>query len=200
MTLRRLDDLPVAATYNQSSITSDPILHENPPINLPPTPVSLLLSLSHKLLKTPKSHGISQSKMADTTEQKTAKKAPVNQQKPKKKPAPPPVYESSEYDSSEDENDDAQQGGANNELLPVGKVGDTAKGLTNTASNTLGNVASSALGAGQGRGAEEKQDTLRLRLDLNLDIEITLKARIHGDLTLALLLVFPFILSCCSAF
>jgi hypothetical protein len=32
-------------------------------------------------------------------------------------------------------------------------------------------------------------------LDLNLDIEVQLKAKIHGDLTLGLLLVFPF-LSC----
>ena len=32
-----------------------------------------------------------------------------------------------------------------------------------------------------------KQDGLKLRLDLNLDIEIELKAKIYGDLTLALL-------------
>ena len=31
------------------------------------------------------------------------------------------------------------------------------------------------------------QDGLKLRLELNLDIEIELKARIQGDLTLALL-------------
>ena len=31
------------------------------------------------------------------------------------------------------------------------------------------------------------QDGLKLRIELNLDIEIELKARIHGDLTLALL-------------
>ncbi|KAF8423315.1 hypothetical protein EV426DRAFT_139853 [Tirmania nivea] len=34
---------------------------------------------------------------------------------------------------------------------------------------------------------ETKKDPMRLRLDLNLDIEVTLKARIHGDLELALL-------------
>jgi len=39
----------------------------------------------------------------------------------------------------------------------------------------------------QGGGGDKKSDTLRLRLELNLDIEITLKARIHGDLTLSLL-------------
>jgi hypothetical protein len=31
------------------------------------------------------------------------------------------------------------------------------------------------------------QDGLKLRIELNIDIEIELKARIHGDLTLALL-------------
>jgi hypothetical protein len=42
-----------------------------------------------------------------------------------------------------------------------------------------------------GRGASDpgkgSQGNLRLRLDLNLDVEITLKAKIRGDLTLALL-------------
>lgn len=39
------------------------------------------------------------------------------------------------------------------------------------------------------------KNPLRLRLDLNLEVEVTLKARIHGDLTLALLYVIPFLLS-----
>jgi len=60
-------------------------------------------------------------------------------------------------------------------------VGNTADGVT----NTLGDVAGNALNKGGGDG--KKSDTLRLRLDLNLEIEITLKAKIHGDLTLALL-------------
>ncbi|KAI1456698.1 hypothetical protein F4805DRAFT_458487 [Annulohypoxylon moriforme] len=38
----------------------------------------------------------------------------------------------------------------------------------------------------QDQGGGGKSDTLRLRLDLNLEVEVTLKARIHGDLTLAL--------------
>ncbi|KAI0156701.1 hypothetical protein GGR52DRAFT_565994 [Hypoxylon sp. FL1284] len=41
----------------------------------------------------------------------------------------------------------------------------------------------------QGGGDGGKSDTLKLRLDLNLEVEVTLKARIHGDLTLALLYV-----------
>ena len=42
-----------------------------------------------------------------------------------------------------------------------------------------------------GGGGEESsmmdQDGLKLRLELNLDIEVELKAKIYGDLTLALL-------------
>ncbi|KAI1820711.1 hypothetical protein F4861DRAFT_50056 [Xylaria intraflava] len=34
-------------------------------------------------------------------------------------------------------------------------------------------------------------NSLKLRLDLNLDVEVTLKAKIHGDLTLSLLYVHP---------
>lgn len=51
--------------------------------------------------------------------------------------------------------------------------------------NTLGGITNNAVDQQKGDGG--KSDTLRLRLDLNLDIEIQLKARIHGDLELALL-------------
>lgn len=64
---------------------------------------------------------------------------------------------------------------------------------------TMGNVANQAMQQQQqpqGGGGGGKSDTLRLRLDLNLDIEITLKAKIHGDLELALLYVFPLFILC----
>ncbi|KAL2848430.1 hypothetical protein BJY01DRAFT_246442 [Aspergillus pseudoustus] len=42
----------------------------------------------------------------------------------------------------------------------------------------------------QATDPKKDEDTgLKLRLDLNLDIEVDLKARIHGDLTLALLVL-----------
>jgi hypothetical protein len=75
-------------------------------------------------------------------------------------------------------------------LPAVGEVEDTTRALTNTAGgvvNTVGNT------AGQVTGGEEKKEgtgsdkPLKLRLDVNLDVEITLEARVHGDLTLALL-------------
>jgi hypothetical protein len=76
--------------------------------------------------------------------------------------------------------------GGVDELAGLDGVGETAQGLTSGVTNTLGNVAGTAV-QNQGDGGGAKKDTLKLRLDLNLDIEITLKARIHGDLELALL-------------
>lgn len=65
---------------------------------------------------------------------------------------------------------------------------------------TMGNVANQAMQQQQpqGGGGGGKSDTLRLRLDLNLDIEITLKAKIHGDLELALLYVLTLFIVYCS--
>ena len=88
--------------------------------------------------------------------------------------------------------------------LPVGGqaldgVGDTVNNAVGGVTGALGGIAGGAVGQ-QGGGGGGKSDTLRLRLELNLDIEITLKARIHGDLELALLYVpyllpFPFLVS-----
>ena len=72
------------------------------------------------------------------------------------------------------------------QLLPTGQVGETAGNLVNGVTGTLGNVAGGAVN-NQQQGGGGKSDTLRLRLDLNLEVEVTLKARIHGDLELALL-------------
>lgn len=68
--------------------------------------------------------------------------------------------------------------------LALDNVQNTAGGLVNSATGALGGVAGNAV---QDKKDGGKSDTLRLRLDLNLDIEITLKAKIHGDLELALL-------------
>ncbi|KAH6999563.1 hypothetical protein EDB80DRAFT_724891 [Ilyonectria destructans] len=68
--------------------------------------------------------------------------------------------------------------------LPLG--GDSVNNTLGGVTNTLGGVTNNAVDQQQ-KGDGGKSDTLRLRLDLNLDIEIQLKARIHGDLELALL-------------
>ncbi|KAH6896627.1 hypothetical protein B0T10DRAFT_556503 [Thelonectria olida] len=68
--------------------------------------------------------------------------------------------------------------------LPLGG-GEGVGGALGGVTNTLGGVTNNAVD--QKGGGDDGKDTLRLRLDLNLDIEIQLKARIHGDLELALL-------------
>lgn len=86
--------------------------------------------------------------------------------------------------------------GALDKVGEVGGVENLADGALGGVTNTLGNVGGQALQQQQeGGGGGGKSDTLRLRLDLNLDIEIQLKARIHGDLELALLYVTRHILT-----
>ncbi|KAH7118467.1 hypothetical protein EDB81DRAFT_861947 [Dactylonectria macrodidyma] len=80
-----------------------------------------------------------------------------------------------------------QQSGPLDQLPVAGDVGNTLNNTLGDGSNTLGNVGNNAVQQ-QGDDDGGKNDTLRLRLDLNLDLEIQLKARIHGDLELALLL------------
>jgi len=109
--------------------------------------------------------------------------------KPKRQPKQQ-VYESEGEDSEEyapPPRRKRQQKGAGGPLdsLALDSVGQTAGGLVNGATGVLGGVAGNAVNQQGGGGG--KSDTLRLRLDLNLDIEITLKAKIHGDLELALL-------------
>lgn len=137
-----------------------------------------------------------------------------SESKPKrapKKPAPVQTYESEGEESAEEalppparrprrqqrQQRQQQQGGG--ELLGgagLNGVTDTAGGLVGGVTGALGGVAGNAV-QNQGGGDKGKSDTLRLRLDLNLDIEITLKAKIHGDLELALLYVY---LSCFLVF
>jgi hypothetical protein len=116
---------------------------------------------------------------------------PARKQSGRRRPAQ--YYSESEH--SEDESPRrrrAQKPAGNQNLVPVSgaldSVTDTATGLVNTAGETLQGATGSAL-SNQGGKQGNNKDTLRLRLDLNLDVEITLKARIHGDLELALLYV-----------
>ncbi len=97
--------------------------------------------------------------------------------------------ESEEYQPRQRRRNQRQQRGLQGPLdnLALDNVQNTAGGLVNSATGVLGDVAGNAVQQ-QDKGGG-KSDTLRLRLDLNLDIEITLKAKIHGDLELALLYV-----------
>ncbi|KAJ6259379.1 hypothetical protein Dda_6280 [Drechslerella dactyloides] len=84
-----------------------------------------------------------------------------------------------------------QGGGMGNQALqPVGQLGNEVSKATGQVTDTVSGATGAVSGVASGLtggGGGQKKDTLRLRLDLNLDIEVTLKARIHGDLELALL-------------
>jgi len=83
-----------------------------------------------------------------------------------------------------------QQGGASQALQPVSELGNEVSKATGQVTDTVSGATGAVSGVASGLtggGGGQKKDTLRLRLDLNLDIEVTLKARIHGDLELALL-------------
>lgn len=115
-----------------------------------------------------------------------------SEEKPKRSQKQTQVYES-EGEESEDyarpprrrNQRQQQRGNGPVDGLALDNVGQTAGGLVSGATGTLGGVAGNAVDQKAGGGG--KSDTLRLRLDLNLDVEITLKAKIHGDLELALL-------------
>lgn len=125
------------------------------------------------------------------SEEKKAKRQPKKQEQ---------AYQSEGEESEEYEpqppprrrrNQRQQQksGGGPLDNLALDNVQNTAGGLVNSATGALGGVAGNAVQNQKGGDGGGKSDTLRLRLDLNLDIEITLKAKIHGDLELALLYV-----------
>ena len=62
--------------------------------------------------------------------------------------------------------------------------------IKNDPTETLSGLGDGVIGGGQQQqqqGGGGGQQPLSLRLDLNLEVEITLKARVHGDVTLALL-------------
>ncbi|KAF4423098.1 hypothetical protein F53441_14281 [Fusarium austroafricanum] len=79
-----------------------------------------------------------------------------------------------------------QQPGPLEQVSVPEDVGNNVDNSLRDDTNTLRNMNNEAV---QQQGGDDggKNDALRLRLDLNLDIEIQLKARIHGDLELALL-------------
>ncbi|KAH8889740.1 hypothetical protein GQ53DRAFT_190740 [Thozetella sp. PMI_491] len=115
-----------------------------------------------------------------------------SEEKPGKRRQQKQVYESDgeeseEYAPPQRRRNQRQQKGGQGPLdnLALDSVQNTAGGLVNGATGALGGITGGAM-QNQG-GGDKKSDTLRLRLDLNLDIEITLKAKIHGDLELALL-------------
>ncbi|KII90255.1 hypothetical protein PLICRDRAFT_53342 [Plicaturopsis crispa FD-325 SS-3] len=86
-----------------------------------------------------------------------------------------------------------KRGGKKGGGLPaVDEVPQPAQDVANTAKGAIGGVGGGQEAPAPAPAAEEKEESsgagaLSLRLDLNLDIWIELKAKIHGDVTLALL-------------
>ncbi|PBK93158.1 hypothetical protein ARMGADRAFT_150189 [Armillaria gallica] len=54
-------------------------------------------------------------------------------------------------------------------------------------SGTVNQLDQTARGVANVDGGGGRKDTLKLRLDLNIDVEITIKAKVHGDVSLSLL-------------
>jgi hypothetical protein len=93
------------------------------------------------------------------------------------------------FDSEEDARPPRRSNKKKGSLPAVDELGSTTNAVTNTVGGVVGKVGNTA---GQATGGGEKEGSgsdkpLKLRLDVNLDVEITLEARVHGDLTLALL-------------
>ncbi|KAK0482561.1 hypothetical protein IW261DRAFT_1038326 [Armillaria novae-zelandiae] len=93
-----------------------------------------------------------------------------------------------------DESDDESDIGASrrrNQRQGSGRLPLGGEGTTRAVSGTVNQLGQTARGVanvsgGGGRSGGQK-DTLKLRLDLNLDVDISIKARVHGDVTLSLL-------------
>lgn len=71
-------------------------------------------------------------------------------------------------------------------LADIAVVGDAANNAVDAVGNTANQVTNATQNVANNAGGGDDKP-LKLRLDLNFDVEIELKARVHGDVTLALL-------------
>ncbi|KAF4981366.1 hypothetical protein FZEAL_2796 [Fusarium zealandicum] len=144
-----------------------------------PSPVVLCNSQAQPIMSTMEKERVS----AESDDQTMSSEEPPKRERRSKKKG-----KSSRRKREQQQQQQSQQQQSSGPLdqLPVGggDVGNTLGGVTNTLGGLTGGGEQQQSGGGGGGGGS---DTLRLRLDLNLDIEIQLKARIHGDLELALL-------------
>ncbi|KAG1148887.1 hypothetical protein G6F36_014773 [Rhizopus arrhizus] len=101
----------------------------------------------------------------------------INEESGKEDEASPKKQESKEKKKSSKKKKRSRKQGDALDLVRGSDPGDAV-------SSTVGGAVS---GQQQGGGNQQSDHPLSLRLDLNLDVEITLKARVHGDVTLALL-------------
>ncbi|KAL3470572.1 hypothetical protein BJX99DRAFT_239270 [Aspergillus californicus] len=101
-----------------------------------------------------------------------------------------------EYDYSDDDysddDDDYEQADSGKAMAPYQsqsqKPGQSISSRDQESQQQAQNIQNGAINrAGGKKKTIDDEEGLKLKLDVNLDIEIELKARIHGDLTLALL-------------
>lgn len=91
---------------------------------------------------------------------------------------------SDEGDDYYDDDEDDEQDTSGKSMQPY-KGGQTISSRDQPPQNQ--NVQNGSVSRADEKKSVDDQDGLKLKLDVNLDIEVELKARIHGDLTLALL-------------
>ncbi|KAL4778945.1 hypothetical protein BJX76DRAFT_342120 [Aspergillus varians] len=91
-----------------------------------------------------------------------------------------------DYDYSDDDysDEDEEQETSNKAMQPARRPVQTISSKDQQPAQNIQN--GSVTRASEKKGIDD-QEGLKLKLDVNLDIEVELKARIHGDLTLALL-------------
>lgn len=100
-----------------------------------------------------------------------------------------------EYDYSDDDysdDDDYDQNDSGKSMAPYQsqsqKPGQSISSRDQESQQQAQNIQNGAINrAGGKKKTIDDEEGLKLKLDVNLDIEIELKARIHGDLTIALL-------------
>ncbi|KAI8080233.1 uncharacterized protein B0P05DRAFT_540492 [Gilbertella persicaria] len=97
-------------------------------------------------------------------------------------------------ESEEEEPSKSKKSSSKDKKSKKSKKKRSSKSNSLVPSDQLSGLTDGVIGGGQqqqqqqqGGGGKGGQQPLSLRLDLNLDVEITLKARVHGDVTLALL-------------
>jgi|SRR5579862_6854226 len=81
----------------------------------------------------------------------------------------------------------ADQGGVDPAIFDNVDTADKQVANANRGGQQMANQQTGPVGRRQRGGGNEGKEPLRLRLDINLDLDVELRARIHGDVTLALL-------------
>ena len=125
------------------------------------------------------------------------KEEPQDDQKPQQRRGPPQAeddysddyddeYDDDDYSDEYDDDDYSDEEDSGQAMQQYNRGGQTISSKDQPAPPPP-KIDNGSIGRAEGKKTIDDQDGLKLKLDVNLDIEVELKARIHGDLTLALL-------------